>query len=236
MSKALQLANKVIAEAEANGLVSWTTSAGMSDDIVMKSEHLISLSIENLAVKTANYFSIEIIAQMNSVAQYVSANRLMSIYEVESVGASDFRFQKQFIPNTVILDGKNAYTPLKFFGTVTTKIQKSFIPLMRIPEAYYIAAECYLKQNTPDIDNALEMLNFVRQKRGITSSLTGLSSAQIMDEIVKEYAKEFYCEGVMFYLYKRLGKEEIPGYNPPATDAVYQLPYPETELQMGRSQ
>jgi penicillin V acylase-like amidase (Ntn superfamily) len=107
---------------------------------------------------------------------------------------------------------------------------------MRIPEAYYIAAECYLKQTTPDVASALNLLNTVRQKRGITTNLTGLTTTTAMNEIVKEYTKEFYCEGAMFFLYKRLGMETIPNYTQTATDAIYVLPYPSTELQMGRKQ
>jgi len=107
---------------------------------------------------------------------------------------------------------------------------------MRIPEAYYIAAECYIKQASPNVPTALTLLNTVRQKRGITIALTSTDASAVMNEIVKEYAKEYYCEGAMFFLYKRLGLENIPGYNQTATDAIYVLPYPSTELQMGRKQ
>ena len=234
-SKALTLANKVISEAESNGLITWTTSTSVTDDMIMKSEHIAALSTQNLAVKTADYFRTQIIAQDNTFAQYISADRLISLYEAEGAGSNDFRFQKQFIVNSVTLDGKSAYTPLKFFGTATDKIQKNLIPLMRIPEAYYIAAESFLKQSTPDEQSALNLLNTVRAKRGL-STLTNLTSTQIMDEIVKEYNKEFYCEGQMFFLYKRLGMENIPNYNQSATDAVYTLPYPSAEIQMGRTQ
>jgi hypothetical protein len=160
----------------------------------------------------------------------------MSIYEAEGVGSTDFRFSKQFIQNSVTTDGKNAYTPLKFYGVSNNNITKNYIPLMRIPEAYYIAAECMIKKSTPDAAGALTLLNSVRQRRGITTDLTDATTSVIMNEIVKEYAKEFYCEGAMFFLYKRLGKESIPGYTQVAGDAIYMLPYPSTELQMGRKQ
>ena len=236
IAKALTLANKVIADSESKGLVTWATSTSISNDVIMKSEHLMSLNTQNLTLKTAAYFKLVIIAQDDIKPQYVSNSRMMSVYETESVGSTDYRFSKQFIPNSVILDGMNAYTPLKYYGEVTTKITKNYIPLMRIPEAYYIAAECYVKQTTPDVTNALSLLNTVRQKRGITTDISGLSASAVMTEIVKEYAKEYYCEGVMFFLYKRLGIETIPNYTQTATDAVYVLPYPSTELQMGRKQ
>ncbi|MDZ4058773.1 MAG: RagB/SusD family nutrient uptake outer membrane protein, partial [Bacteroidales bacterium] len=236
IEEALTLANKVIAGAESNSLVKWATSTSVTEDVAMKSEHLVSLNTQNLTSRTADYFRLVIIANDNIFAQYISNNRMMSVYETESVGSTDFRFSKLFIPNSVILDGNNAYTPLKFFGTTNEKMTKNYIPLMRIPEAYYIASECYLKKSSPDAAAALNLLNSVRNKRGITSNLTNTNPADIMNEIVKEYAKEFYCEGAMFFLYKRLGMESIPEYNKPANDDIYVLPYPDAELQMGRKQ
>lgn len=236
ISKALTLANKVIADSESKGLITWVTSASVSNDVIMKSEHLISLNTQNLTNKTVDYFRLDIIAQNDTKAQYVSYDRIMSVYETAGVGSTDYRFSKLFIQNSVTLAGNNAFTPLKYYGAATTKITKNYIPLMRIPEAYYIAAECYVKQTTPDITNALTLLNTVRQKRGITTDLSSLDASAVMNEIVKEYAKEFYCEGAMFFLYKRLGMETIPNYTQTATDAIYVLPYPSTELQMGRKQ
>ncbi len=236
IAKALTLANKVINEAESKGLITWATNTSVTEDVIMKSEHMMSLSTQDLTKKSSNYFKMQIIAASDINAQYVSNNRMMAVYEAEGVGSTDFRFSKQFIMNSVTLDGKNAFTPLKYYGLDNSVVEKNYIPLIRIPEAYYIAAECFLKQTTPDTQSALNMLNFVRQKRGITTDLSNLTTAQIMNEIVKEYAKEYYCEGHMFFLYKRLGMESIPGYSQTATDAVYMLPYPSTEIQMGRIQ
>jgi hypothetical protein len=236
ISKALTLANSVIADAESNGVITWATSTSVTNDIIMKSEHLMSLNTQNLISRTADYFKLEIIAASDIKAQYVSNDRMMSVYEAEGVGSTDFRFSKQFIQNSVTSDGKNAYTPLKYYGVSNDKITKNYIALMRIPEAYYIASECLIKQTNSDPAAALALLNTVRQKRGITTDLTTTDASEIMNEIVKEYAKEFYCEGAMFFLYKRLGMENIPGYSQAATDAIYMLPYPSTELQMGRKQ
>jgi hypothetical protein len=237
IAKALQLANKVIAEAESKGLVDWATSTSVTEDVIMKSEHLMSLNTQDLISRTADYFKLEIVIMNDLKVQYVSNDQMMEVYEAEGVGSTDFRFSKQFIPNTLTIGGENAYTPIKYFGTSSIDdITKDYIPLMRIPEAYYIAAECYAKQASPDVNSAITLLNTVRQKRGITTDLSGLTAGEIMDEIIKEYRKEFYCEGVMFFLYKRLGIENIPGYNQEASDKIYVLPYPATELQMGREQ
>lgn len=236
LGNAYQLARKVIDEAEQKGLVTWVNSTTVTDDMIMKAEHIFSLNKQNLIQESSNYFKLEIFAGTDVKAQYIPAARILSLYDAQGIGGTDFRFTKQFIQNTVVIDGQNAYTPLKYYGSSGTAITKNYIPLMRIPEAYYMAAECLVRQSSPNPSAAEALLNVVREKRGITSPLSGMSAGEIIDEIVKEYNKEYYCEGKMFFLYKRLGIENIPGYNQTADDEIYMLPYPSTEIQMGRKQ
>ena len=108
--------------------------------------------------------------------------------------------------------------------------------MIRIPEIDYIAAECYVKQNNPNLPLALNCLNTVREKRGLYTPLEDLDAEQILVEIQKEYHKEFLSEGVMFYYYKRTGTKTIPNYTEDMEDAQYVLPYPEFEIQSGRVQ
>ncbi|EKD31515.1 MAG: hypothetical protein ACD_77C00313G0005 [uncultured bacterium] len=236
IAKALTLSNKVAEETEQNGLVSWATSTSTASDPLMKSEHIFSLSTQNLFEKSANYFMLDINAAGDIYAQYVSNNRLLSIYETDGPGSTDFRFSRLFLQNNVTQDGTNSYTPVKYFGTASEKITKNYISLMRLPEAYYIAAECYLRQTTPDVQTALGILNTVRSKRGIIQELSGLSAEETMNELLKEYKKEFFCEGAMFFFYKRTGAQNIPGYLGETSDNIYVMPYPNTEKQMGRNQ
>jgi hypothetical protein len=63
-----------------------------------------------------------------------------------------------------------------------------------------------------------------------------MSVEAAMEEIKKEYHKEYLLEGVMFYYYKRTGADMLPNMETPMTDAEYVLPYPEFELQNGRVQ
>ncbi|MDD2425829.1 MAG: RagB/SusD family nutrient uptake outer membrane protein [Bacteroidales bacterium] len=224
------LANNVIADAEAKDLASFATSTSVSEDPIMRSEHMASLNTQNLNARSADYFKSQFLDTDIKVL-YISNGRFISMYEGETVGNTDYRFTKQYIVNS-----KSGYTPLKYYGASTENVTKNYIPLIRIPEAYYIAAECYLKKSTPQVDAAQLMINYVRQRRGITADLTGLTAESAMEELIKEYKKEFICEGVMFFLYKRLGFETIPGYNDTADDDVYVLPYPASEIMMGREQ
>ena len=108
------------------------------------------------------------------------------------------------------------------------------MPLIRLPEMYYIAAECRISGPDKDLGEARSLLQEVRKARAVYEELDAdLDEAGLMAQLEKEYRKEFICEGVVFYFYKRLGYEKLPRQS---DDAVYMLPYPDFEIQSGRVQ
>lgn len=120
-------------------------------------------------------------------------------------------------------------------------------PLIRLPEMYYIAAEC-----TPEASEAAEYLNEVIAQRSgrynatyttgfdetDTRQIFGVRTGQTVrvNELMKEYLKEFYGEGQLFFFYKRFGFTAFP--NCPAGDAMpvenYQMPLPDDEYTYGK--
>ena len=62
------------------------------------------------------------------------------------------------------------------------------VVLIRLAEMYYVLAEC-----AADAQTAAGYLNEVREARGVDP--TGLTEATRLNEIEKEYRKEFYGEG-----------------------------------------
>ena len=112
------------------------------------------------------------------------------------------------------------------------------IPMMRLTETYYIAAECQLKKNH-DVGAALQLLNTVRSHRNLPDPLNAqMTEQQAMDEVWKEYVKEFMCEGQLYYFYKRLNYSQIPiptavgntvSYSYQVPDYVFPLPDDEIE-------
>ena len=104
--------------------------------------------------------------------------------------------------------------------------KRNRMPVLRVSEMYYIAAE-YLK--TVDAEEALEMLNTVRRHRGLADDLTDADPVQIHAEILKEYEREFLGEGQLFYYHKRMKTARIATAN-----AVYKLPMPDDELDLGQ--
>ena len=98
---------------------------------------------------------------------------------------------------------------------------------------YYYAAECYNILNNPQ--KAVDALNAVRVARGILYEKNlpaSLSKEEISREIQKEWQKEFAGEGQLFFYYKRLGLN-IPNASLGAGDALFVLPLPETEVEIG---
>ena len=83
----------------------------------------------------------------------------------------------------------------------------------------------------------LDLLTVVRNQRAVIEELDAtMTVEEAMEEIRKEYHKEYLLEGVMFYYYKRIGAETLPNWESSMTDKEYVLPYPEFELQNGRIQ
>ena len=107
-------------------------------------------------------------------------------------------------------------------------------PMLRLSEAYYIAAEC-LKDSDPD--QAVELLNKVREARNLSLfplDYTTMTSDDIQNEIYKEYRKEFVGEGgQLFFYYKRLNASEIKGASVRPSKNVYVLPVPSSDQEFG---
>ena len=79
-----------------------------------------------------------------------------------------------------------------------------------------------------DPQGALDKLNLVRKMRGLTEPLTDLNPDAIQQEIQKEYEREFLGEGQLFFYHKRQGTKNIATAN-----AVYKLPMPDLEIDLG---
>ncbi|NSL88857.1 RagB/SusD family nutrient uptake outer membrane protein [Chitinophaga solisilvae] len=104
---------------------------------------------------------------------------------------------------------------------------RNLIPLIRVSEMYFIAAEC-----EPDPAAALAYLNMVRKNRGISDAPP---TAAMNTELQKDYRREFYGEGQMFFWYKRNATGSVPAGsgsgNVAMTASQYVVPLPDSETQ-----
>jgi hypothetical protein len=106
------------------------------------------------------------------------------------------------------------------------------MPLIRLPELHLISAEATL---ATDPANTLARLNEIRAHRGIAEQLPdGMPTATLQDEIKQEYLREFICEGLMFFYYKRTDADRMEGIATDFDKTKYVLPMPAEEIEYGQ--
>ena len=107
---------------------------------------------------------------------------------------------------------------------------KKLLPMIRLSEIYYIAAEAQLETDPAE---SWRLINAVRESRGITPLPETIKTDKVLlkYQLIYEYQKEFWGEGKLFYLYKRLFHDMITrDGNIPASKALFELPIPEDEV------
>jgi hypothetical protein len=165
------------------------------------------------------------------VSFYIESNACETIYETGGIGAEDNRF-KQW-QKLVSLQGNVHYELQKYLRDKETNRHPLLAPALRLSELYYIAAECSWDANPA---KALDYLNTVRFQRGINTVVNTASKETFMTELIKEARKEWYAEGQIFFMYKRLNRN-IPGQSGnviPASDKIFVLPLPDDEIEYGQ--
>lgn len=96
------------------------------------------------------------------------------------------------------------------------------VPMIRLSEIYLIAAE-----TAPDKLQAMEILNeFVLNRYSRQISRV----EELEEAIEKEYRREFFAEGQLFFYYKRKNKKLIPGIQMAMEPEFYVVPLPESEV------
>lgn len=103
------------------------------------------------------------------------------------------------------------------------------MPLIRLPELFLISAEAALPN---DPDKAIARLRTLRQRRGLEPGIpSGTTEATLRNEIMLEYRREFLCEGVLFYAYKRVDAATMDGVPGNFDRTKYVLPKPQEEME-----
>ncbi|UPK67808.1 RagB/SusD family nutrient uptake outer membrane protein [Chitinophaga filiformis] len=192
-----------------------------SGNKVFTSELIFALYKSDMDAFTTSYFT----PSSTNVLTKTNSDEFLSIYETDA----DVRY-------TALTALENTSTNLR----VSTKLAQpagvslSYLrkmPIMRISEMYYIAAEA-LKESNPE--QAVAYLNTVRRARNVLVDLPAtLNTEQIQEEIFKEYRKDLYCEGQLFFYYKRLNLPTIVYSSVKADNKVYVLPLPDNEVEYG---
>ncbi len=173
---------------------------------ILFSEHLFSLHIYEMAKSMEADFGAAASDQLYALQETIDA-----LYEKGSGYSTDFRQNNYYFQN---IGGKLVFRKFDQSGYAGKYDGAEVMPLIRLPEMYYIAAEC-----TTDASESAGLLNEVRHCRSIPESLdifagedydkadrrpgADQSKTRRINELLKEYQKEFYGEGQLFYFYKR---------------------------------
>ena len=202
----------------------WTTvrnaiSDKQNPDRVYSTEMIMGVLNSNLYSNFTRYFSPSLTDK-----EILSSNpsRVVSWFEGNE---HDYRYLPQWVTPT---DGSKTYpTNIKFQDiNDNTKPYRFTIPLIKLSEMYLIAAE-----TAADPASALAYLNILRNKRGIFN-LDG--QVNLSTELLKEYRKEFFGEGQLFFFYKRKNVSSIPNGalnsgNISMSSNTYKVPLPISE-------
>lgn len=223
--------NKAAARAVAEEVISAapakliTPATSPASDRILYVEHLFNLNVNGFQNIIKTYFNAD--QATNYDALFLLTQNAQSLYEtnVGNIGVVDKRF------NTLLESQTRGMAPVKLAQRQNGIV--NIMPLMKVPEMYYIAAEDYIETDLP---KAITYINLVRKSRGIVQDIpAGADKATVADELFKEYRKEFISEGQLFFYFKRTGRVSIPGLSVGtiADDKIYLLPYPDSEIEFG---
>lgn len=200
--------------------------AGTSADRVFSREHLFAVYVSNLQDLNLKHFKVlaGTTNVLTNTATFINAR-----FEVTSGGSTDYRYLHLWKT-----EGSSATKyPAKYWMedlTGGTGYNLRRVPVLRVSEMYYIAAE-----TAPAVAEKVGFLNKVRSHRGLQLLPTDISNELVEAEIMKEYKKEFFQEGQLFFYYKRKNAEKLEGTAKPGNDALYVLPLPDDEIEFNQN-
>lgn len=221
---ALAKAQEVIDARKSGGGLMFSLITDNTQDKIGSTELIFSMSedSETFADRITDEFRI------TNWSYYIISDveRLYQMWDVTTDGQNDMRL-KDGTGFNITTNG--AYT-LKYQqdGLLSPALQNN-MPLIRLPEMYYIVAEC-----TTDMAEAANMLSIVRSSRGVDDLDPFASEQERIEAVEKEYRKEFYAEGQLWFFYKRQGYSTFqfcPIRN--MTESNYRFAIPDDETVLG---
>lgn len=220
---AARMAKNVI-DAGKHRFVSTANLTGTRKDRTFSTEHIFSLYITKLNEPVNEYFKFRV-AGSDATDLNNTENTIKTAFEVATGGSTDFRYIYLWE-----IDQSTKFHS-KFWQEYAANVNDGdmfirLMPLIRISEMFYIMAECEANPST-----AIGYINDIRSNRGLSALPLNFTADGVKDEILKEYRKEFFSEGQLFFFYKRLKYTRIPGSNIIADNKVYVLPIPDNEYE-----
>lgn len=213
--------NTTEAERYANEVINSKQFELVSDaaDLLGSREIIFSIYIDDFDKQVKDEFT-------RSGKFYVADRSFIEdMFDVANDGTNDFRVREG-----VSFDyGLNATSTRKYKQDNKWASIEGTIVLIRLAEMYYILAEC-----TSDIKAASAYLSKVREVRGVDP--VNCTPETLLSEIEKEYRKEFYGEGQLFFFYKRhFYKTFLHCPIEKMTEENYMFSWPDDEVLFGQT-
>lgn len=183
------------------------------------------------------YSPVELVEWEHDINQATDGKYYLSVYgqTLQSLYGDEIEDDWRFIYQLEDMYYGYYYRPLKYSAQTTQKDEGEFcnvtIPMIRMSEVYYIAAEAIFDTDKAE---ALDYLARVKKGRGVRKTFdTGMDKSTFMDLLIKDARREFLGEGQTFYMFKRLNKN-LPASSPYddevlASDENFVLPMPDSE-------
>lgn len=146
-------------------------------------ETIWEISSRNDATNSAEALSF-IPSSKNVIPSFVLSNELIDNFEI-----NDLRNQHWIDRN--IIGNKEYYYPYKYKNRLNVPVTEYNI-VFRLAEQYLIGAESMAHQG--DLLNAIETLNVIRKRAGLTPLDNTLNKSEILNAIEIERYKEFFAE------------------------------------------
>lgn len=190
------------------------------NDPILSKEVILGLSMHELKDNLSEYFAY---GDKINTKYYLDISTLNAIYESVGAESEDMRAQgTAFHRNNEL----QYAISLKYIDNDT-----EVIPLIRLPEMYYIACETSIPSE------AAPYINTVRNKRGISKAkdVSCDTDELRIAALNREYLKEFYGEGQYFWFLKTHGITGTLSHSPEVTlvNENFLFPLPDAEVEFG---
>lgn len=226
MAKAQSYADEVIRDAPVNwiALDDLSTPTESSRDRTFSKEQLWTLNIPRISELITDRLQFTSLGTIGSWSTYFLLNDINRLYP----DAGDWRKLYLWSDERSGISNQRFSTKLWQPQGMPAVLSKR-LPLIRLAELYLISAEASIQT---DKLNAITRISTLQDRRGEQPTLT-INSTQndIMNVILAEYHREFIGEGQVFYLYKRLDLDRLPGMSVTLDKAYYIWPIPVSETE-----
>ena len=198
-----------------------TLQSGNDNDPILSKEVILGLNMYELEDNLSEYFAV---GEKMNTKYYLNIPTLNLLFESVGSESEDMRAKgTAFYRN----NEQQCAISLKYVEN-----KNGIIPLVRLPEMYYIACEA-----TEWGGDAAVYVNNVRNKRGISKAkdVSCDTDELRIAALNKEYRKEFYGEGQYFWFLKTHGIVGALAHCPEVilAEENFVFPLPDAELEYG---